>query len=136
MPLVTRSVNHCPNAILAADVARVDAQAVDAELGYPQSDLVIEMDIGDQRQLYALLDPAEGLRSLHRRHRDPDDVSAGIGQALICPTVASTSQVSVLVMLCTEIGASPRPQRRLPRSCGLATFDRRFGMHGELTVRA
>lgn len=95
------------------------------------------MDIGDQRQLYALLDPAESLRSLHGRHRDPDDVSAGIGQALDLPDRR-------LDVAGFGVGHALYGNRRIatdrnaayPDLAGLATFDRRFGMHGELTVRA
>ncbi|MCY1332007.1 hypothetical protein D9M69_176880 [compost metagenome] len=79
--LVAGGIDHRLDAVLAADVARVDAQAVDAQFGDAQGDLVVEVDIGDQRHLHLLLDPAERLGGVHVRHGDADDVGAGVFQA-------------------------------------------------------
>ncbi|MCY1405881.1 hypothetical protein D9M71_211320 [compost metagenome] len=79
--LVAGSVDHRLDAILAADVAGVDAQAIDAQLSHAQGDLVVEVDIRHQRHLDLLLDLAKGFRGIHVRHGNPHDVGAGLFQA-------------------------------------------------------
>jgi len=72
--LVTGCVNQCAHAIFLADIARVDAQAIDAELQDAQGDLVIEVNVADERHLHLLADLAECFGGLHRRDRDAHDV--------------------------------------------------------------
>ena len=56
----------------SADVARIDAQAVHAVFGHFQRNLVIKMDVRDQRKSRLGADSFKGLRRLHTEHRDPD----------------------------------------------------------------
>ena len=66
--LVARSLDHRLDAILAADVARVDAQAIDAQLGHAQGDLVVEVNVGHQRYAHLLLDTTKGPGGVHVRY--------------------------------------------------------------------
>src|SRR5690606_6479987 len=75
--LVTGGIDHRAYAILATDVARIDAQAVDTQLGHAQGDLVVEVDIRHQRYLDLLADSSEGFCSIHARYRDAHDVGTG-----------------------------------------------------------
>src|SRR5690606_28546248 len=79
---IARRVDHRSDAIFASDVAGIDAQAIDTQFGHAQSDLVIEMNVGDQRQLYALLDLAEGFGGVHGGYGHPHDIGTGILQPL------------------------------------------------------
>jgi hypothetical protein len=81
-PAITGGIDHGTHTVFATDVARVDAQAVDAQFGHAQRDLVVEVDVGNQRHLDQLLDLAEGLGGVHVRHRNPHDVDAGCFQTI------------------------------------------------------
>ena len=56
-----RRVDHRAHAVFTADVAGIDAQTGDAEFGDAQRDLVVEVDVGDQRHGDLLADLTEGL---------------------------------------------------------------------------
>ena len=79
---VTGGVDHRTHAVLATDVARVDAQTVDAQFGHTQRNAIVEVDVGDERHADLLLDAAERLGGVHVRYRNANDVDAGIDQAL------------------------------------------------------
>ena len=61
----------------AADVAGVEPEAVHPLLERDQRELVVEMDVRDERDPDLALDLAEFLRRLAHRHRAADDVAAG-----------------------------------------------------------
>ncbi len=83
--VVARGLDHGAHAILAPDVARVDAQAVHAGLGHGERDLVVEVDVRDQRHADLRADLREGGRGIHARHRDAHDVGARGGQLVDLP---------------------------------------------------
>ncbi len=66
--MVLGRLNHCLHPVLTPDIAGIDAQAIRAKLGDAQGDLVVEMDVGDERHRRALPDLAEGFRRLHAGH--------------------------------------------------------------------
>src|SRR5690606_13230274 len=74
--MVPGGVHHRLDPVFATDVARVDAQAVNAQFGNAQGDPVVEVDIRHQRHSCLLTDLTEGLGGLHGRHRYPDNVRA------------------------------------------------------------
>jgi hypothetical protein len=80
--LVAGAGHYLADLVVAADVARIDAQAVDAVLGDAQGDLVVEVDIGDQRHVGALANGAERLRRIHARHGYAHDVRSGVLERL------------------------------------------------------
>ena len=108
MPRSFAAWTTSPHLRRVADVAGVQAQAVDAGLDRREREAVVEVDVGDER---------------HRRRaaRCPDSAAAAClsGTAMrtisapssarraICSTVALASAVSVFVIVCTTIGASP-----------------------------
>src|SRR5690606_17724675 len=128
--LVAGGLDHRLHAVLAADIAGVDAQAVDTQLGHAQGDLVVEVDVGDQRHAHLLLDPAEGLRGLHGRYRDAHDVGAGVFQA----TDLADGGLDVTGL---GVGHALHGDRRIaadryradPDLAGGATLDGGFAMH-------
>jgi hypothetical protein len=66
------------------------------------------MDVGHDRHRAFAADLAQGAGAVLVGGRDADDVGpATSAAAMICSSVAFTSVVGVLVMVCTEIGASP-----------------------------
>src|SRR5690606_22195491 len=68
--------------LLAADIARVDAQAVHPVLGDLEGDLVVEMNVGHQRYLHLAPDLAEGVGRLHAGHGDTHDVGTDVLKTL------------------------------------------------------
>jgi hypothetical protein len=94
--------------VVAADVARIDTQAVHTVLRDLECNAMVES--GYRRP--AGPRTARGYRETPPRPpydgTETRTISApAASRALIWATVAATSQVSVLVMLCTLIGASP-----------------------------
>lgn len=93
-----------------ADVARVDAHGRAAGLDGPEDVLGLEVDVGDDRDLAVLGDLGERvgvvwLGQATRTMSQPAAVSSAI-----CCSVVLTSEVSVVVIDCTEIGDSlPTP---------------------------
>ena len=75
--VVASGADHGADPVLAADVAGVDAQAVDAKFGDAQGDLVVEVDIRHQRHIHLALDAPKGLGGVHVRHTDAHDIGAG-----------------------------------------------------------
>ena len=63
-----------------ADIAGIDTQTVHAQLQHAQGNAVVKMDIGNQRHIDLLADPAKGLGRLHAGHRDTHDVCTGLFQ--------------------------------------------------------
>ena len=70
-------LDHFFDIFARADVAGVEAQAVDALLDGDQRQFVIEMDVGDQRDANFFLDLAELLGRFAHRHGTADDFAAG-----------------------------------------------------------
>ncbi len=73
---IAGAVHHRADTRFVTDVARVDAQAVDAVFGHFQRDAVVEVDIGHQRHVDLLFDQLERLGGIHGRDGDADDVRA------------------------------------------------------------
>ncbi len=73
---VTRAVHNGTNTLFIADVAWVDAQAVDAILRHLQRNTVVKVDIRDQRNADLLFDELKGFRRVHGRHGNTDDIRA------------------------------------------------------------
>ncbi len=127
---VAGSIDHGTDTIFAADIAWIDTQAIDAEFGHAQGDLIVEVNVGNQRQRHTLLDPAKGFRGFHRRHRDPYDIGAGIGQALDLPDrCVDITGFGVSHALYGNRRIATDRNATHPDLAGLATLDRRFGMH-------
>jgi len=63
-----------------ADIAGVEAQAVDTPFKHPQGKLVIKMDIRNDRDLALRLDGREGVGGIGIRHRAADDFTTGRSQ--------------------------------------------------------
>ena len=74
--VVAGGFDHRAHPVLAADVARVDAQAVGAFVGHFQGDLVVVVDVRHQRQAHLLADFAEGFGGIHGGHRNAHDIRA------------------------------------------------------------
>ena len=70
-PVLT-SGDHLFDFGLATDVARVNAQAVDAILGDFQCNFVVEVDVGDDGDTGSGADFTKRLSGVHTRHRDSD----------------------------------------------------------------
>ena len=117
---VTGGIDHRAHAVFTTDVARVDTQAVDPQLGHAQGDFVVEVDVSDQRHLDQLLDLAEGLGSVHVRHRDADDVDAGSFQTVdLRHGGRDVVGVAVGHALHCDRGIAADRYRCRPRSCAI-----------------
>src|SRR4030095_7222993 len=75
-PLVLGDVDDLLDEMLAADVPGVQPQAIHTLLERDEGELVVEVNIGDQRDPDLPLDLAELLGGLADRHRAPYDVAA------------------------------------------------------------
>ena len=107
------AIRQDTHVLFAADVAGVDAQLVNAVFHRLDGELVIEMDIGDQRN-GAAVHQARTASAQASLNGYADDVRARDRQrANLGESVFSTSAVSVLVIDCTLTGAPP-PMRTLP----------------------
>ena len=73
---VTGAVHNHADTLFVTDVARVNAQAVDAVFGHFQCDTVVEVDIRDQRNADLLFDQLECFGGIHGRDGDANDVRA------------------------------------------------------------
>jgi hypothetical protein len=105
--------HHLGHALGVTDVAGVDPQAGSPRLGRLDRAFVVEMDVGDDRNRAFRHDLAQGAGAF-LSGVDTRTISApATAQRWICSMVAATSVVSVLVIVCTEIGASP-PTSTLP----------------------
>ena len=112
--MVLGRLNDVADAVGRADIAGIDAQAGGARLGRLDAALVVKMDVGHERHLGTRARWSGRRRSIPRRGRRrgrcrprplPADGSA--------PMVAAASDVGVLVIDWTVIGASP-PTGTLP----------------------
>jgi hypothetical protein len=104
---------HLADLVVAADIAGIDTQAIDAVFRDLECNAMVEVDIGDQRdRACARISRKASAASILGTEIRTMSAPACL-KASICATVAATSQVSVLVMLCTLIGASP-PTATLP----------------------
>ena len=77
--LLAGLVHHGPHAVLAADVARVDAQAGGAAVGGHQGQPVVEVDVGHHGDGAAGADLVEDLAGLLGGYAHPHDLAAGAG---------------------------------------------------------
>ena len=101
-------LDHGVDARHVADVAGVDAQLGGAGTRGVDGDGVVEVDVGDDRQRRLGDDRAEGWQRVAARDGDANDLAAGSrASRTIWASVAATSRVSVLVIDCTLMGASP-----------------------------
>ena len=62
---------------MAADVAGIDADLVDAFFGAAQGQLIVEVNISHQRNMDGLPDGTDGGSGLHIRHSHTDDLTSG-----------------------------------------------------------
>lgn len=107
-------VHHFVHVFAGADIAGIDAQAFHARLQGGDSQPVVEVDIRDERPK----------RAARMARRAPAAASSGTARRTasqplaakrsIWARVASTSRVSVLVMLWTMTGAPPARQPGRP----------------------
>ena len=67
--------------ILAAEVAGIDAQPVNAAFQRGQGEMVIEVDVGDDGDRGVGGDAGEGFRRLHIGNGEADDLAPGQSQA-------------------------------------------------------
>ena len=106
--VVLGRLHHLAHPVGRADIAGIDAQAGRARLGRLDRALVVEMDVGHERDLDALrrwpcsaaVDSSSGQET--RTMSAPASSSSRIWSM-----VAAASAVRVLVIDCTVIGASP-----------------------------
>ena len=73
-------IRHGPHPLFGSDVARIDADLVDAALRAQQRQLVVEMDVRHQRNVDAGLDGRHGPCRLLRGDRHADDLAARLLQ--------------------------------------------------------
>ena len=69
-------LGHGLDVFLAADVAGIDADFVDAARGSLEGEAVVKMDIRHQRHAHLLLDGGHSLRRLHVGDGDAHDIGA------------------------------------------------------------
>ena len=72
--------NDLAHLVIAADIARVDTQAIDAIGGDFQGDAVIEVNVGNERHADLGADFAKRLGRVHAGNGDAHDVGARAGQ--------------------------------------------------------
>jgi hypothetical protein len=92
---------HAPlhECVRGADVAGIQPQLVDAGFERHQGEFVVEVNVGDERNVrHALANLFERDRGIVVRNSQPDDLAAARTISSICATVAPTSAVSVLVI--------------------------------------
>src|SRR5262249_39089155 len=75
-PALGGELDHLLDAPALADVAGIEPEAVHALLERDERQLVIEMDVGDERDANAALDLAELFRCLAHRNGDAHNVAA------------------------------------------------------------
>ncbi len=78
--VVAGRLDDVAHAVGAADIARIDPQAGRAGLGRLDAALVVEVNVGHERDLGLAGDGLEGGRGVGVRARDPHDVGAGFFQ--------------------------------------------------------
>ncbi len=133
-PAITGSIHHRAYPVFTTDIARVDPQAIDAQFGHTQRDLVVEVDVGHQRYLDLLLDPAKRLGGVHVRHRNPHDIDTGGFQAVdLGDGCGHVVGVAVGHALHRNRGIASDRYRADPDLAGFATLDWRFAVHDLLT---
>ncbi len=127
---ITRSIDHGTDTVFTTDIARVDTQTVNAQLGHTQGNAVIEVDIGDQRHLDQLLDTAKGFGSVHVRHRNTHDVDTRGFQTIdLCHGSGHIVGVAVGHALHRDRRITTDRYGTDPYFSGFATLDWRFAVH-------
>jgi hypothetical protein len=111
--VILRRLDHVAHPLHRADIAGVDAQAGGAAFGRLDRALVVEMDVGDDRHLHLPHDVFQRQRRFLVGARDAHDIRAGALQGLHLLDRRLDVVVTVLVIDCTVIGASP-PTGTLP----------------------
>ncbi len=81
-PVVTGRIDHRLDAVFTADIAGVDAQAIHTQIGNSQGDLVVKMNISNQRHAGQLANLTKRLGRFHAGNRHPHDISTGSFQTL------------------------------------------------------
>ena len=74
------NLHHFFHLVFVAQVAGIQAQAVHPAHSALDGQLVVEVDVGDERDVDLLLDFRHGLGRFHVGHRRPDDVAARLFQ--------------------------------------------------------
>ena len=74
--------DHGTDAVIAADIARIDPETVNTQFCYPKSDFVIEVDVGNQRQGNLLPNLPERLSGVHGRNGNTHYVRTCLLQCL------------------------------------------------------
>ena len=106
--VVLRRLDDVTDAILRADIAGVDAEAGGPGLGRLDGALVVEVDVGNDRDISVADDLLQGdPRSPGREPTRGRCRAPAAAQQFTCSIVAFASVVSVFVIVCTLIGASP-----------------------------
>ena len=77
-----RLADHLAEAVVAADIAGIDANFVDRMIEGRQRHLVIEMDVADERDADLLADLGQGGGVFRLGHGDADQFAAGLFEAL------------------------------------------------------
>ena len=84
-PACPRLLDHLGGLVLAADVARVDADAVRAGVDRLERERVVEVDVGDHRDRRLLDDPLERADVVVARHRAAHEVAARVRDGVDLP---------------------------------------------------
>src|SRR5439155_23773001 len=84
-PLLLRALHDLADAVLVVDVARVQAELVDLRVERHERQLVVEMDVRDDRQDAPPDQLFEGLAGAAVWDRDAHDLAAGLLQAFDLP---------------------------------------------------
>ena len=79
---MTSSRHHFTHFGIIADITRVDTQAVGTGICHRQSNLIIKMNISDQRHADLFFDLGKGGHTLHRRRGHTHQISTGIDTSL------------------------------------------------------
>ncbi len=127
---ITGSVHHSTHAVFTPDVAGVDTQTVHTQFGHAQRDLVVEVNVGNQRYLDQLLDTTKGLGCVHVRNGHPHDVHTGRFQTVdLGHGGRYIVGVAVGHALHCDRGIATHRHRADPYLARYATFDWRFAVH-------
>ena len=73
-------LHHLAHLVFVAQVARIESQAVHAAGGALQGQLVVEVDVGDERNVNLLFDLRHRLGGLHIGHRRADNLATRLFQ--------------------------------------------------------
>ncbi len=73
---ITSAVHYHANTLFITDIAWVDTQAIDAVFRHLQRDTIVEVNIGNQRDINLLFDKLERFCGIHCRYRDTNNICA------------------------------------------------------------